>query len=422
MDLTILRLGSAGDGAAVTPEGGTVHVARTLPGERVRASRRGASRAACDEILVASPDRIEPACPHFAQCGGCVLQHARDATYAAWKRDLVAQALSRAGFDASLLGPLARTAPGGRRRLDFAAVRVPGGVVLGLHESHSTTVIDIQACPVLHPDLVALLAQLRVVLRSLDALRKRGDVLINLYDIGPDIVLRLDAAATASDRSKLSAFAQCHGVARIACAVGDGAPEVAALLATPTIAFGGTRVAPPPGAFLQASAAGEAAIVAAALAGLPTMTARARIIELFAGIGTLSFPLALHGRVQAFEGNHDAAAALRRAAGGTRVEVQTRDLARQPLQRADFAGVACVVLDPPFAGAVSQMAPLAAAGVPTVIYVSCNPAALARDAALLRAQGYVLAQATPIDQFLWSAQVEAVCVFTRPKTLRAGRG
>jgi 23S rRNA (uracil1939-C5)-methyltransferase len=413
LDLAITGLGAAGDGVAALPDGKAVYVARTLPGERICAQQRGPSRAALEQIVRASPDRVTPPCPHFAACGGCALQHMHDTAYADWKRDLLAQALSRAGFDTAVIAPLARTPPGARRRLDFTAARIQGGVTLGLHAQHSETLIDVHACPVLHPALVQLLPPLRALLRTLDAFRKRADIAINLFDAGPDIVLRLDAGPNATDRTKLAAFAQHHGVPRIACAIGAGPAEIAALLRSPTITFATTSVAPPPGAFLQASASGESAIVAAVLAGLPKRLApKARIIELYAGIGTLSFPLATRARVQAYEGDPAAAAALRRAIAGARVTVTTRDLTRQPLQKPELAGAAVVVLDPPYAGAAAQMPPLAAARIPTIIYVSCNPATLARDAALLRAQNYHLTQATPIDQFLWSAQLESVCIFS----------
>jgi 23S rRNA (uracil1939-C5)-methyltransferase len=403
-----LRLGGDGDGVAEGP----LRIARTLPGERVRATKFGPQRAILDEILLASPQRIIPPCRHFADCGGCALQHLEDSAYADWKRGLVARALTRAGYDAFILGPLERTPPASRRRMDFAARRAPGGIHLGLHAPHSETIIDIDVCAVLHPTLVALLDPLRALLRTLDALRTRGDVAANLYDDGADLLLRLDAAPNANDRTKLASFAERHAVARIACATGAGTPEIAAQLRTPTIRFANVLVSPPPGAFLQASAEAEAAIVTAVLAGLPSrLRPRARIVELFAGNGTLTFPLAARARVQAFEGHAPSAAALRRAAGGTRVEAVHRDLVRQPLQQADLAGAAAVVLDPPFAGAAAQMPPLAAARVPCVIYVSCNPAALARDATLLRQAGYRLTAATPIDAFPWSAQVEAACTF-----------
>jgi 23S rRNA (uracil1939-C5)-methyltransferase len=175
---------------------------------------------------------------------------------------------------------------------------------------------------------------------------------------------------------------------------------------------------PPPGGFLQPSAEGAAAIVQAVLDGLPPRPGpRARIAELYAGSGSLTFALAQRARVAAWEGDAAAAAALRTAANQAglagRVSVAQRDLARQPVMAAELAGFAAVVLDPPFVGAAAQTAQIAAARTPCVVYVSCNPAALARDARLLHEAGYRLRSATPIDQFLWSARLESVCVFTR---------
>jgi 23S rRNA (uracil1939-C5)-methyltransferase len=184
------------------------------------------------------------------------------------------------------------------------------------------------------------------------------------------------------------------------------------LLSAPTIRFAGKSVEPPAGAFLQASAEGEAAIVAAVLAGLPTkLTQKSRAIELYAGCGTISFALADHLRVVAYEGDAASAAAIRRALSASRIEITTRDLVRQPLTIKELSGAAAIVLDPPYAGASLQMPAIAASGVPRVIMVSCNPQTLARDAAVLHAGGYTLHAATPIDQFLWSAHVETVAVF-----------
>ena len=156
----------------------------------------------------------------------------------------------------------------------------------------------------------------------------------------------------------------------------------------------------------------------AVLSGLPgPMPSRARITELFAGCGTLTFALAQHANVAAWEGNEDAATALRSAARRAplahRVEVQQRDLNRQPLLPAELAGSAVVVLDPPHGGAAAQMPAIAAANCSRVIYVSCNPATLGRDARLLQTAGYRVLAATPIDQFLWSARLESVVVFGR---------
>ncbi len=309
--------------------------------------------------------------------------------------------------------PLARTPPGARRRIDLALRREDGRILIGLHRRLSHDIVDMQACPVLDPRLFAAVTALREILPTLDALRRAGSALLNLLDTGPDLLLRTDAALTPGDRTRIAIWADAHAIPRVAWARGAGPPEIAAQHGPATIRFGPGQVAPPPGAFLQASPQGEAAIRAAVLAALPArLPPRAPIIELYAGCGTLTFALAQRARVQAYEGDPAAIATLRRAAH-PRVNAHLRDLVRQPLQARELGAAAAVVLDPPWAGAGIQIAPLAAAAVPAIIYVSCNPAALTRDAAMLLAAGYRRQSIVPIDQFLWSARVEAVAVFRR---------
>jgi 23S rRNA (uracil1939-C5)-methyltransferase len=262
--------------------------------------------------------------------------------------------------------------------------------------------------------LFTLIAPFRELLRDVAGLRREGSLIINMLDAGPDVLLRLDADVSAADRSRLTAFARVHHVPRISVARSMREPETVCLLRQPTISFAGVPVTPPPGAFLQASAEGEAAIVAAVLSGLP---AKGRIAELYAGCGTLTFPLARHTRIGAFEGDAASAAALRSAANAAglagRVEVSQRDLVRQRLSADELSAFETVVLDPPHAGAVRQIAEIAPSSVRRVIYVSCNPATLERDAGLLRVAGFQILTALPVDQFLWSARLESVVVFAR---------
>jgi len=467
-EVAIERIGAEGDGVATLPDGEHVHIPLTLPGEQVLVETRtrsfakaceappatpvafapataggddGASPAAIGPaILRASPDRVTPPCQHFGTCGGCTLQHWRDDGYATWKSGLLRDALRRAGYPEPPIGPLARSAPLQRRRMDFAARRTPRGVLLGLHmrarpssanrgpdatrasaragERRAAPVTDLADCRVLHATLFALLAPLRAILLRLHALRREASVVANLLDHGPDLLLRTDAPLDRADRDLLVGFARDHRLARISWARGSAEPEAVAILQPPCITLSNIPVDLPPGGFLQATSAGEAAIIEAVLAGLPPrLPRRARIAEFYAGSGSLTFALARRSRVMAWEGDAAAAAALRQAAnkagvaGG--VTVVRRDLARQPVMAAELAGFAAAVLDPPFAGAAAQTAQIAAAKVPAVVYVSCNPAVLARDARLLRDAGYTLSAATPVDQFLWSARLESVCVFQR---------
>jgi 23S rRNA (uracil1939-C5)-methyltransferase len=414
LELTITAMGAAGDGIAYR-DGKTLYLPDTLPGEQVRATLAG-NRAQVVERLTSSVERVTPPCPEAGICGGCALQHWAAEPYSAWKKAKLAQVLARAGFPEATIAPLVATPPATRRRADLALRRISSGVTLGFHARGAARVVDLPNCTVLDPRLVALFDPLRSVLQGLAALRREGSAVLNLLDTGPDLLLRTDGPLDATGRTRLATFARAQGLPRIAWAQGDGTPETAAQLGPVAIRFAGVPVVPPPGAFLQASAAGEAAIVAAVLAGLPDrLPARTVIADLYAGLGTLSLPLATRARVRAFEGEASAVNALAKAANaaGARVQANRRDLLRQPLAGGELRDYPIVVLDPPFAGAAEQVTLLARAAVPRIIYVSCNLAALQRDAAILAQAGYRGMAAVPVDQFLWSQHLEAVVTFAR---------
>jgi 23S rRNA (uracil1939-C5)-methyltransferase len=422
MEVLIERMGAGGDGIATGP----IYVPQGLPGERlhveINGKRGDGALATIHEILNPSLDRIAPACAHFLEgCGGCALQHWAPTPQAAWKRERLSVALARGGFAEAPVAETITTPPGARRRADFAIRRGTDGLRLGFHATGSAAILDIAACPVLHPRLVAVLKPLRDLLPRLPALKRDGSAVLNLLDTGPDLLLRTDGTLDAAGRALLAGFAAAHGLPRIAWARGNGVPEIAAQLGPVSIALSGVAVTPAPGAFLQASPEGEQAIITAMLAGLPSKLAgRGRIADLHAGFGTLSLALARRGRVTAFESDGAAVAALANAAAkaGLPLAATRRDLVRQPLTVAELAPFAAVVLDPPFAGAEEQAGLLARSAVPAVIYVSCNPQALARDLRFFADQGWRVDAATPIDQFLWSGQLEAVVALSRPNKVR----
>jgi 23S rRNA (uracil1939-C5)-methyltransferase len=414
------RIGSEGDGIGRLPDGVSLYVPLTLPGEKVLArsvrSIGDGWLAAAEAIEERSAARVEPPCQHFGRCGGCVLQHWRDAEYRDWKAGLLSFALRQAGFTVPDPLPFHPGLPGERRRIDFAVRRAGGRIILGLHGPRSTEVVDLTDCLVLHPVLMALMAPLRSLLSGLRAVKRAASLVVNLLDAGPDLLLRTDSALTLDDRTALTAFAHRYDLPRVSCAEAGGTPETICLLRPAVTALSGVTVRPPPGAFLQATAEGEAAIVQAVLTGLPArIVNKTRVAELYSGCGTLTFALAGAVRVAAFEGDAASVAALTQAInqGGLagRIEATQRDLARQPLSVKELAGFAGVVLDPPHAGAAAQIGQIAAAGVPVVVYVNCNPATLGRDAKVLRAAGYRLDAVHAIDQFLWSARLESVCIF-----------
>jgi 23S rRNA (uracil1939-C5)-methyltransferase len=171
--------------------------------------------------------------------------------------------------------------------------------------------------------------------------------------------------------------------------------------------MGRARVVPPAGAFLQATREGESALVASVLAAL---RGAERVVDLFAGTGTFSLPLAASAEVHAVEGDAAMLEALakgwRGAPGLHRVTTETRDLFRRPLLPEELRRFEAAVIDPPRAGAEAQVAELARARLPLVAYVSCNPASFARDARRLLEAGYRMDPITVVDQFRWSSHVE----------------
>jgi 23S rRNA (uracil1939-C5)-methyltransferase len=392
----------------------TVYVPYTLPGDRVAAHRAGAHHALPVEWLARGPGHETPACPHFGRCGGCALQHLDDAVYARWKVDKLRNILSRHGFEDIPTATLARTPPGARRRAEFAAHRIGGLIALGFHARLSHDIVAIDPCPVLDPALVSLLPHLRTVLARLIDGGTGLDVLATHTDSGIDLVFT-GLPPGRGRREMLAAYAQERDLARIAWrSEHENLAEIIVLRRPPRAFFGGVAVELPPGAFIQASLAGETAIAAAVIAG--TEGAR-RIADLYAGCGTLTFPLASASRVHAVENSGEMTAAIdaaaRRARLAPRISVERRDLNRRPLTPDELEAYDAIVFDPPREGAQAVTEQLARSGVPRLVGVSCNPATFARDAAILARGGYRLTTIQPIDQFLWSPHLELVGEFKR---------
>ncbi len=414
VELAIESIGALGDGVA-HHNGDAIFLPFTAPGDRLIARRIDATHARAIEWRAYGPDRQAPPCPHFGVCGGCALQHLSDAAYATWKTGLARQALERRGFRDVKLAALVRTPPGSRRRAEFVGLRLGRTVALGFHARASRDVVAIETCLVLAPALVALLAPLKALLADILAAGERLDVHATLTESGIDVVMTAARALDLGERERLAAFAHEVGLARLSWRPGPRQPaDPVTLAAPPRITFGDVSVDLPPGAFLQASAAGEMAIVGEVLAAAGGCR---RVADLYSGCGALSFALARTARVHAFERERAMVDALNAAAGRARlrgqVTAETRDLARRPLSPDELAAFDALVFDPPREGARAQAETIARSRVPLVVGVSCDPGTFARDARILVEGGYRLEKLVPIDQFLWSPHLELVGVFER---------
>lgn len=386
----VVRIAARGDG--VTAAGR--HVPFGVPGDLLLD----------DGTLVPGPHRQVPPCRHFPECGGCQLQHADDEAYRGYLVSRVETALGQHAIEAEVRAPHV-SPPNSRRRATLRALKVGSGAVVGFNAARSHRIVDMRENHILRPEIVALVDPLRELLAGLLKPRRTGQVQVTLVDQGVDLALAGVEPDSLEAVESLTGFCHEQRLARLSVDRGLG-PETFYEPVPATVTLSGTSVAFPVGGFLQATADGEAALVAAvgeAVAG------SSPVADLFAGLGT--FALALEGKVHAAEASRDAVLALQAAA--PHIAAEHRDLYRRPLDSAELARFQAVVLDPPRAGAEQQAAELARSAVGRIAYVSCNPATFARDARILADGGYRLDWVRPVGQFRWSTHVELAAAFAR---------
>jgi 23S rRNA (uracil1939-C5)-methyltransferase len=408
--LAINRLAHRGDGVADTPAG-AVFVPYTLPGETVEVEHVPGhpDRRHLLRVEAASPERVEPFCPHFGICGGCAIQHWTPARYRDWKRSLVVDALAQAGLDAPV-DELIDAHGDGRRRATFHA-RLGARDILevGFAALRAHHIIGIDRCPVLAPSLDGAIPAAWAIAEALKPQNKPLDIQATATDSGIDMDVRGSGALNAARTGMLARLAATHKLARL-----TRHGELIAQRATPSVVVGRAHVSLPPGSFLQATAAGELAL--ANLAQRHVDNAKV-VADLFCGVGPFALRLAERARIIAFDADAGAIAALRQAAKMTSglkpIEAEARDLFKRPLYAPELKRVDALVFDPPRQGAEAQARELAKGAVPVVVAVSCNAATFARDVRLLVDGGYRLKSVTPVDQFRHSAHVEIVARLER---------
>ncbi len=402
---TISRLGHQGDGVADGP----LFAPRTLPGEIVSGIAEG-SRLTQVRIETPSEHRVQPSCRHYKACGGCQLQHASDAFVAEWKTDVVRNALSAQGLETEFRH-IQTSPPRSRRRATLAVRRTKKGAMAGFHGQASDVITEIPDCQLLEPDLLAAVPVAEALALAGASRKTPLAVTITLSEAGLDMLVRNGKPLDGPLRIELAQLAERHRIARL-----TWEDEPVAMEQPPVQPFGAAHVCPPPGAFLQATREGEAALLTAVL---EITRGAKRIVDLFAGCGTFSLPLGSMAEVHAVEGEREMVKALdagwRKAKGLKKVTTEARDLFRNPLLPEDLnpfgAEFEAAVIDPPRAGAEAQVAQLVKARTPVIAYVSCNPVSFARDAKLLVEAGYALAWVQVVDQFRWSAHTELAAKF-----------
>ncbi len=393
--LTHLGMGRASDGRSLLP--------RVLPGEEVEVAQDGTVR-----IVTPSTDRVAAPCRHFKTCGGCAMQHAKDTFVANWKQDIVVKALQARGLSPEFR-PVMTSPAQSRRRAKLSGQRTKKGAMIGFHAKASNMLVPVPDCQLLTPALIATFPALEAL--TVLACSRKGEIDLTVTEtaVGADVLVETDKDLTPQLRVELATLANQFGLARL---VWNDEPVVT--INPPAQDFGGTKVVPPPGAFLQATKHGEQALLSA----VEEITASSgRIVDLFSGCGTFTLPLAKRAEIHAVEGEAAMLDALdrgwREGHQLRRVTTETRDLFRRPLEPDELRTFDAAVIDPPRAGAEAQIETLAASEIGTIAMVSCNPVTFARDARTLVDAGFEIPWVQVVDQFRWSPHTEVVASLSR---------
>ena len=421
----------AHDGRGVARvEGKAVFIEGALPSERVRfrvhKRRRHMDEAALVDVLVASAERAVPRCAHFGICGGCSLQHLAPAAQLAAKEGQLLENLQRIGNvqPQRVLEPLRGPEWAYRRRarLGIKYVHKKGRVLAGFREREKPYIADIKHCDVLLAPLGNLPAELAALTETLSLREKMPQVEVAAGDGATALVFRVLEPLSAADLEKLAAFGAKRGLQIFLQPGGldtvrplrDDYPPL-------DYAVDGGRVVIEfgPVDFIQVNRDINASMVDAAMTLLQPQ-ARDAALDLFCGLGNFSLPLARRaGRVMGVEG--DASLVSKARGNAARNGIGNAEFAVQNLFEPKSFGAwgsehyDLVLLDPPRAGAAELLTCMSRWGPRRVVYISCHPGSLARDAQILVAEhGFILSAAGVMDMFPHTTHVESIAVFERP--------
>lgn len=424
--LTVQALDAEGRGVARNAQGKVVFVEGALGAERVEArkvhDKRKFQLAQATRILEPAFGRREPRCPHFGRCGGCATQHADARTQMAAKQRGLEDCLARIGKvkPESLLPIVYGEEWGYRRRARFSAryVESKGGALVGFRERRSTLVADMRRCEVLPPGIAGLIAPLRELVAGLSVRERLPQIEVAAGEGGTVLLLRHLEPLSAADKARLRAFAQHHGVNTWLQPEGpDSAkpfwPEAHEPLRYDLPEFG-LRIRFRPSDFTQVNFGVNRVLVSRAI-GLLDPRPGERIADLFCGLGNFTLPIAVRGaEVIGFEASAPLIERARQNAleNGVVAQFEVADLFRPDLGH--FGRFDKFLLDPPREGAAGVIKALPEAWPRRIVYVSCDPATLARDAdTLVNAKGFRLVSAGVVNMFPHTAHVESIALFER---------
>ena len=413
--IEITAIGTTGDGVGKDENGKSWYIPATFIDEIVEAKfiaprGKGIAGQAVSIQNISSYRQAQP-CEHDKNCGGCSLQHMKDDFYTNWQLAMVKDVLSQNGLTDIKVKNIFKTGLNTRRRAVFHAHNIENiGVKVGFYKSFSQEIESIQKCLVLDKKLVNISQKLVGLFTEILKPRKKAEASVTLCENGVDILLKFHKKLKASQLEILQNFDKNLCI-RLSIKQGDENPKILWQTVEPVVLFGKTLVPVAVGGFLQATKSGEDAIVKSVIKYVANSN---KILELFAGNGTLTLPLLEVGKaVTAVEINSDSLRMLRKGAKKylNELSILEKDLFKENYSTDELNNFDCVVLDPPRAGAKRAVIAISRAKIAKVVMVSCNIKTFPSDAKILVDAGYKLEEVSIIDQFLWSPHIEVVGCF-----------
>ncbi|WP_336219739.1 23S rRNA (uracil(1939)-C(5))-methyltransferase RlmD [Citrobacter amalonaticus] len=411
--VTVNDLDAFGQGVA-RHNGKTLFIPGLLPQESadvtITEDKKQYAKAQVKRRLNDSPDRVTPRCPHFGVCGGCQQQHASIELQQRSKRAALSRLMKN-----EVAEVIADTPWGYRRRARLSLHYQPKTqqLQMGFRKSASSDIVDVKQCPVLVPQLEALLPDLRACLSSLQEIRHLGHVELVQASSGTLMILRHTAPLSREDNEKLERFSHSKGLSLYLAPQSERLEAVSGQ--TPWYESNGLRLNFSPRDFIQVNEGVNQKMVARALEWLDVQPDD-RVLDLFCGMGNFTLPLATRAAsVVGVEGVPELVEKGRENARQNALQNVTffhenleEDVTRQPWAKNGFDKV---LLDPARAGAAGVMQHIIKLQPGRIVYVSCNPATLARDSEALLRAGYHIQRLAMLDMFPHTGHLESMVLF-----------
>ena len=418
INLFIDKLDKSGVGISLMQNENVCLVPYTLPGERVKANiiNKFKSKMYCSnlEILENSSERSNNTCEHFSKCGGCLLQHWQYENYKQWKFNLIRQPLLKLTPDIKTLDMIS-TENFSRRRAKFFLRQNNNSCKLGFKKYKSETLININNCIIIDPEIMAFMSELKNAFNKIFLTNEILIFNVNKLDYGLDILIQTNKSLRINDLINIFKNFKSK-IISIYHQQNNQNPELILFYNKNKLSFGKDNVYGliPPAGFFQSTKLAENELIKNILNEIQNKNEY--VLDLYSGSGTFTLPLLKNGyNVYAIDNNKSSIESLIKSSKEQNLfnnfKYNISNLTKEKIETHFFQNFDMVILDPPRAGAITQVTSLGKSKVKKIIYISCNIQTFLRDSKILLSYGYKIKYILPIDQFLYTSHLEIFSVF-----------